>query len=303
MISHFLNKDFYFLSIICLVIGFHSCSVQESIEEKMKLSEQLLSSNSLDSAQVIIEDVIKIDSTNVNALNELAEIHFRKVEIGEALRLYQKSILYDSTNAETHFKIAEIKLFLGDYKNVFYSINNGLRINERKPLAYFMKGVAYKHIGDTAKAISSFKTAIELKNDFFSVYYELGLLLTHQKDTIAIDYYKNGVEVNPNDPGLLSSLAWCYNRFSKIEEANNTYNEMVELFPNYKLGKSNYAVFKYGLNEIDTALVLCNEVLSLDSSDYTILNLKGIILKDKGLFNEAALVKQKLSRLNSQSDF
>ncbi len=293
----------YFVVLIFSGVNFYSCSVPENIEQKIILSQKYITNDKLDSAQVILETAITLDPSNVILLNQLAEIHFRKLEIGKALIFYNKSVLLDSTNADVHFKIAEIKLFLGDYKEVFNSINKGLRIDERKPRAYFMKGVAYKHIGDTVKAISCLKTAIEIQNNFSPVYYELGLLLTYQKDSLAIDYYKNGIDLNPDDPGLLSSLAWCYEQFNKTTEANKTYYKLLTKFPNYKLGKTNYALFKLGLKELDTALVLCNEVLEMDSLDYRGLNLKGIIFNERGDLKESIKIKQKLLNFDSKSDF
>ena len=117
-----------FVTLLFSGINFYSCSVPENIEQKIILSQKYISNDKLDSAQVILETEITVDPSNVILLNQLAEIHFRKVEIGKALSFYNKSALLDSTNEDVHFKIAEIKLFLGDYKEVFNSINKGLRI-------------------------------------------------------------------------------------------------------------------------------------------------------------------------------
>ena len=280
-----------------------SCNSKNNTSSDLLKGQSFFHKSNLDSAQFYFYKILESDSNNAVAINQLAEIHFRKVEIGKSLMFFNRAISIDSTNEETFFKIAEIKLFLGDYKGAFKNINRGLRINERKPEAYFMKGVAYKHVGDTNKAISSFKTAIELKHDFAKVYYELGLLLTLQNDPLAIDYYKRGIEVSPKDAGLKYSLAWSYNEFNNLGEADKAYNNVVREFPSYVEAKSNYAVFKYNLNQADTALLLCNQVLDDDSLNYSILNLKGTILKEKGRLNELQKVKNKLRCINSQLDF
>ena len=280
-----------------------SCNSKNNTSSDLLKGQSFFRKSNLDSAQFYFYKILGSDSNNAVAINQLAEIHFRKVEIGKSLMFFNRSISIDSTNEESFFKIAEIKLFLGDYKSVFININRGLRINERKPEAYFMKGVAYKHVGDTNKAISSFKTAIELKHDFAKVYYELGLLLTLQNDPLAIDYYKRGIEVSPKDAGLKYSLAWSYNEFNNLGEADKAYNNVVREFPSYVEAKSNYAVFKYNLNQADTALLLCNQVLDDDSLNYSILNLKGTILKEKGRLNELQKFKDKLRFVNSQLDF
>lgn len=297
--------SFFFSGVLLIAffLSLNSCNPKNNTASYLLKGQAFFYNSNLDSAQFYFYKILESDSNNAEAINQLAEIHFRKVEIGKSLMFFNRSISIDSTNEESFFKIAEIKLFLGDYKSVFININKGLRINERKPEAYFMKGVAYKHIGDTNKAISSFKTAIELKHDFAKVYYELGLLLTLQNDPLAIEYYKRGIEVSPEDTGLKYSLAWSYNRFNNFGEADKAYNNVVREFPSYVEAKSNYAVFKYNLNQVDTALLLCNQVLDDDSLNYSILNLKGTILKEKGRLNELQKIKDKLRFVNSQLDF
>tara|TARA_Y100000766_G_scaffold206481_1_gene178250 strand:+ start:39 stop:977 length:939 start_codon:yes stop_codon:yes gene_type:complete len=305
--NHRILKTYsFFFSGVVLIAFFwslNSCNSKNNTSSDLLKGQSFFHKSNLDSAQFYFYKILESDSNNAVAINQLAEIHFRKVEIGKSLMFFNRAISIDSTNEETFFKIAEIKLFLGDYKGVFKNINRGLRINERKPEAYFMKGVAYKHVGDTNKAISSFKTAIELKHNFAKVYYELGLLLTLQNDPLAIEYYKRGIEVSPKDAGLKYSLAWSYNEFNNLGEADKAYNNVVREFPSYVEAKSNYAVFKYNLNQADTALLLCNQILDDDSLNCSILNLKGTILKEKGRLNELQKIRNKLRFINSQLDF
>ena len=63
------------------------------------------------------------------------------------------------------------------------------------------------------------------------------------------------------------------------------------------------SVFKYKLNQIDTALLLCNEVLKDDSLNYSTLNLKGTILKENGRLNESQKIKDKLLLIDSALEF
>lgn len=300
------KKYSFFLSRVLLMVFFltlNSCNSKNETPLDLLKGQHFFHESNLDSAQFYFYKMLESDSNNAVAINQLAEIHFRKVEIGKSLLLFNRALSIDSTNEETFFKIAEIKLFLGDYKEVFKNINKGLRINERKPKAYFMKGVAFNYVGDTNKAISSFKTAIELKHDFAKVYYELGLLLTLRNDPLAIEYYKRGIEVSPDDAGLKYSLAWSYDRFNNFVEADKAYRNVVSEFPSYVEAKSNYAVFKYNLNQADTALLLCNQILEDDSLNYSILNLKGTILREKGRLNESQKIKDKLLLIGSELEF
>lgn len=281
--------------IFCTLIV--SCSKFSCQLEEIKQGERFLTNNNLDSAQLFFEMSFKCDSNNIEVLNYLGNIHFRKVEISKSLYYFNRSIVLDGLQVNIHLKIAEIKLFLGKYKEVFKSINKALSIDDRKSNAYFMKGIAYKHIGDSIKAISSFKTAIEIDYNYYPVYYEIGLLLTLRKDSLAMSYYRNGVELNPNDPELKGCLAWSCEQFNRLDMADKIYRETVRDFPNFLLVKSNYAFFKNKIGELDTALVLCNEVLQQSSKNIQILNLKGVILQNQGRLEDAKDVWIQLKKL------
>ncbi len=285
-----------------LLLILFSCNKVEKTESNLNKAQTYLLQNNLDSAEYFFSMVLAKDSNHIESINNLAEIHFRKVEIGKALKRFEQSVSIDSTNAAIYLKIAEIKLFLGDYREVFKSINKGLRIDNKLPEGYFMKGVAYKHIGDTVKAISSYKTAIELKHDYAEVYYELGLLLTLQKDSLAIDYYKNGIEVSPDDYGLKLSLAWSYDVFEDYKAADNIYKSVLTKEPDFPEGKYNYAIFKKKLNQLDTSLILCNEALEIRMSA-ELLNLKGLLLTELGREEEATAVMNELKFLDNDTGF
>ena len=66
-----------------------------------------------------------------------------------------------------------------------------------------MKGMNYKEIKDTAKAISSMQTAVEQDQTYYSAYIQLGILCAAQKNPLAVQYYKNAMRIQPN-----STEAW-----------------------------------------------------------------------------------------------
>lgn len=285
---------------IVIVFFLIGCSHGADINKVNQLHSegiQFLEKGKIDSALYSFKAVLKIDSNHLLSINSLAEIHFRKIEIGKALRLFEKSALLDSTNADIYLKIAEIKLFLGNYKEVFENINKGLLLNDQLSHGYFMKGVAYKHIGDTTKAISSLKTAVELNDQLTAVYYELGLILTLKNDSSGIFYYKNGLEIDPVNLDLLYSLAWSYSEFGKLKEAEGVYKYLLTLDKDYSSAKFNWAVIKLNKFEYDSCLILLNELLVADPLNEEILNVKGNALEHLGLEDEAKAVAEQLISL------
>jgi len=272
-----INTSSLIVKFVVALLVFFLISCEHKHIQPLRIAENYLDHNNIDSAQYYLELVLKEDSNHVFALNQLAEIHFNKVQVGKAFEYLKKSVQIDSTDALIHLKIAEINVFLGKYQDVFSNVNKALRINERMPSAYFMKGVAYKHIGDTLKAISSLKTAIEVEHNFFPVYYELGLLLTLKGDSMGIEYYKNGVEIKPDDMDLLMSLAWSYQQFGRIRESEDCYRKLLIKSPNHELGLFNYAVLKHQLNQNDTALILVNKLLKSHPADQKSIQFKQVL--------------------------
>jgi|TARA_B110000259_G_scaffold73760_1_gene86813 tetratricopeptide (TPR) repeat protein len=286
--------------IVFFLIGCSDRTDIDKVNQFYSEGSEFLEKGKIDSALYSFKSVLKIDSNHLLAINSLAEIHFRKIEIGKALHLFEKSALLDSTNAQIHLKIAEIKLFIGDYKEVFKNINKGLRLNDQLSHGYFMKGVAYKHIGDTVKAVSSLKTAVELNDKLTAVYYELGLILTLKKDSSAIFYYKNGLEIDPVNLDLLYSLAWSYSEFGKLKEAEGVYQELLTLDKNYSSAKFNWAVIKFNKLEYDSCLILLNELLVAEPLNEEVLNVKGNTLEHLGLYDEAKAVAEQLISLKKK---
>jgi len=71
--------------------------------------------------------------------------------------------------------------------------------------AYYLKGFNFLEIGDTAKAISSYRTAVEQDPDYFEAFLELGLIFSQKNDPLALEYFNNALEIQPTEKRALYS--------------------------------------------------------------------------------------------------
>ena len=74
----------------------------------------------------------------------------------------------------TLLKLSEVQLILKQHNTALETIDRILRIDPQNPEAYFMFGMIFKEMGDTARAVNSFQEAVELDADLIDAWINLG---------------------------------------------------------------------------------------------------------------------------------
>ena len=105
--------------------------------------------------------------------------------------------------------------------------------------AYYLKGYNFLEVGDTNKAISSYRTAVEQNPDYFDAYLELGLIFSSMDDPIALDYYRNALEIRPTEKRVLYSKGMFEQEHEMYNEAMATYTNALKFNPDFKEAQYN----------------------------------------------------------------
>jgi tetratricopeptide (TPR) repeat protein len=92
--------------------------------------------------------------------------------------------------------------------------------------------VAY-HQGNTSEAIAYLEKALELDPENANALNSLGFVLADQGIRLgrAINYCKRAVTKNPRNPAYLDSLAWCYFKGGRHNEARDLLERALKLGP------------------------------------------------------------------------
>src|SRR5204863_8321405 len=141
----------------------------------------------------------------------------------QAISSFEKSIALDPKNITAELKLAELFLLLKKYQQSLDHADNALRIDKTNAKAYFIKGFMFKETGDTARAISSFQTAVEQNPGYFDAYIQLGNLLTRKKNNLALNYYDHALQLNKDAPDALYGKAMYYQENDSVEAAEKIY--------------------------------------------------------------------------------
>jgi tetratricopeptide (TPR) repeat protein len=155
----------------------------------------------LDSARLAVNDwkrAIALDSTNKQYHLALADLFYRKVKVAEAEAQLRKAIGLSAEDTEARLKLSELKLIQREYSEAMELANAALRIDPQHAKGYYLKGWIHMEVGDTALAVSSYRTAVERDPDFYDAYLQMGQLHAAMRDRLAWEYYNSALELRPN---------------------------------------------------------------------------------------------------------
>lgn len=159
-----------------------------------------------------IERALALDSNQAIAYYERGEIYWKKQEVKLAYNSYQKSIEKNPQFSDGLIKKASIDIVLNNYDQAMDLLDEALKIKVTNPIPYYFKGRLFKAKGDTALAISSYQTAVELDPQYYDAYVELALLVAAQRNDLAEEYYKTAIGIRPR------SIEVWYNRAMYLQE-------------------------------------------------------------------------------------
>lgn len=213
-------------------------------------------------------EAVKIDSSKAEYYLLLGDVYFSKLFITQAVSSFEKCIALDPKNISAELKLSELFLYIKKYQDCIDHADNALRIDKTNPKAYFLKGFMFKETGDTARAISSFQTAIEQNPGYYDAYMQLGNLMSLKKNSLALNYYDHALQVKKDNPEALYGKAMYFQESDSIDAAEKIYQKILETTPDYKdaLFNLGYISLIYKLDYKDAAQYF-NAVCRLDSGD------------------------------------
>jgi tetratricopeptide (TPR) repeat protein len=206
------------------------------------------------------EQAFKIDSTKTDYILTLSDIYFVTNQTSKSKKMLEKCLTLDPKNSDALVKLAEMYLYVNKNKESIEYLNKALEVNQYDAKVYFMKGMNYKALKDTMRAISSMQTAVEQDKTYYHAFIQLGILFAAQKNNLAIQYYKNAIAIQPQSREAWYDLAKFYQDTNDWNNALNTYNNLL-IFDseNYSALYNIAVVNMIGLKKYDNAIVKLNE--------------------------------------------
>lgn len=184
-------------------------------------------------AMLDMEQVMKRDTTTPGFFLTLADVHMAATKPAKSKAALEKCLSLDPTNKLAYEKLAELYFIAQQYKDAIRNLDEVLRLDITNPKAYFMKGMCYRDMADTAKAISSFQTCVEQKPDHYDAFLQLAMIYHVKNDRLAQQYYDAALRVNPKSVDALYGRGlWYQDQIHDYDKAIQDYTSALQINPN-----------------------------------------------------------------------
>ncbi len=230
-----------------------------------------------------ITQALKIDSSKAGFYLTLSDLYFVTNQTGKAKEALEKCIKLDEKNPDALLKLAELYLYVRKHEQSMKYINLALKINQYNAKAYFMKGMNYKELRDTARAISSMQTAVEQDQQYYNAFVQLGILSAAKKSSLAIQYYKNALKIAPGSIEAWYNLGKYYQDNNDFNNALETYTNLLQINKDNKNAHYNIGVIQLtNFKKYDIALIHFTEAIRIEPKYVQAYYGRGITYKSKG---------------------
>ena len=168
-----------------------------------------------------------LDSSRAEYFSAVGDLLFDHKDVSGSVPWIERAVQLNPGDPQARMKIAKLFVFIKEYPKAFSEINTVLRQNAMNPEGYFLKGIIYKDLKDTAKAISSFQTTLQVDPDYKDAMIQLGTIYASRKDPLALKYYDNAFRIDTADVFPLYARGMFYQEQERFEEAKEEYRRAI----------------------------------------------------------------------------
>lgn len=218
----------------------------------------------------------------------LSDIYFAMGQVTKTEQALQSVLIEDNNHMDALLKMAQLHLYHGNHNQAFGFLNRALNIAPEDERIYFLSGMINKDKGEIDKAIRDFHRATEADQEFYEAWIQLGVIAAEDQDSMAVLYYENALDAEPESQEAIYNLGYFYQQQEKYQRAIDTYNRLLDINPQninayYNLG----FIYLTVLEEYQKAEENFRRVLDLDPDNVNAVYNLGHALELQEKYEEA----------------
>ena len=280
-----MKKPFLLLLGILLAIQIYSQN-QRSIQ---KLELTILKGR-YDSSIIIANEILKSDSLNWYALYYLGKSYHAKYQYFDALKMFKKANLLDTSNSIIENSLAETYEIIGkdeDALDIYYKqyLRDTTKIEPIVNLAN-----TYRITREYGSAIHYYQKASAIDPENFYYYKQQGFCISKINMPVpAIFAYEVALMLNPYDLNVYVQLANLKNGERYFADAISVCNKGLKNYPNENQLMKIKAYAYYLNRDFDSSIIEFNKILEFGDTSFFNLKYRGLAHFEKKEFKEAIL--------------
>ena len=214
-------------------------------------------------------------------------------------RICAQILRNDSSNVEALIDLANHYAIEENFDEAFRLINKALRIEPRARDAYFLKASMYRILGNEKLMLSSFETTLSIDPNFINGYFYIGSYYEYKKNPICIEYYKSAHNLAPTNADFLYPLAYAYSVFDQPKAADSLYRKMISIDSSAYIAYFHLGYLKqFVTEEIDSAFEYYDKALKLNPLHIESFHNKGLLYEEIGDKANALFTYGKVLKIN-----
>lgn len=184
---------------------------------------------------------VQNDSMQAMYYSAIGDLLFEHKDITGSIPWIQRAIALNPSDETAHLKMAKLFFYTEDYPKAFAEINGVLRGNVYNAEAYFLKGMCYKNMKDTNKAISSFQTAVQSDPAMGAAHLQLALMFDARRDPLALKYFENAYKADSSNLEPLYGQGMFWQNQDNYTEAKKVFQRIIGIDRTYPKSYYNIA--------------------------------------------------------------
>jgi tetratricopeptide (TPR) repeat protein len=235
-----------------------------------------------------VDRAIGIDSTNINYYIFKGDAFYDANDLVDAKNQFLKAAEMDENNIHVNIKLSWISLIAGQHESCFVYANKVLKQDQYMAEPYYLKGLAYKELGNFKLSVSNFRTASEQDNDFIEAWLQLGYMYDAAEDTLAGAFYENALRIDSNNLDALYAFGVHLQTWGLANEAIEQYQHIIRVDDNYHDAYYNIGyVYLDLLQENDSAIKYYDKVLALNKYNFKGYYNRGLAFEQNDMLPQA----------------
>lgn len=253
--------------------------MNQRILSLLNVAIQNFQNGNLEQARLQLNDVLKMQPKNFDALHILGVIYGIKSNHKEALNYFRKAIKVNSLNNFVHFNLAKALSELGDDIEAIKHISKAVQLEPKHPESWLNYGKILSKLNRTQEAATHYDEALKLRPNYPEALFNKGTALHELKlYKEAITQFDKAIHLNPEYIEAWYNKANTHSDLQEFKEAIVSYDKAIQLDPNHVEAWYNRAINLTELKQYDNALISYDTVIQLNSNRFDAWCNKGILL-------------------------
>jgi tetratricopeptide (TPR) repeat protein len=212
--------------------------------------------------------ILERDSAYTDAYYNLALFYLRQNDREKAVQMYRKVLKFQEyPDPQVLLGLGELYLDMKQFDEAEAMYDRLIEYDPQEGFGYYGRGLARESVGDTVRAIFSYRQALQFGPDLTEARERLGRLYQLQEQwQDALDLFREGITRDSTEISNYLEMAIVYRRQDDSTSAAQLYPRIIDRFPNRWEARLDYGRFLLDEQIYNQAYPQFREVVKLDSN-------------------------------------